>query len=157
MRPVDRIPKIPSIPLLISFPSVECNTSIIAASIRSMRPLFILLERSGFSSNTQSEKKGYYIGQESGHLLQTFIDEHASGLTKDSTIITTHSLSGKPTVHDSLSKKRFAPLPNSQNITKTTDLRVLRGSPDHDARRSGMGWAVGGEAALLERRIEDRV
>lgn len=62
VRPVDRIPKIPSIPLLISFLSIECNTGIIAASIRSMRPLSILFERLGFSSNTQSEKKGYYIG-----------------------------------------------------------------------------------------------
>lgn len=96
--------------------------------------------------------------QESGHLLQTFHGKRASGLKKDGTVVTTRSLSGKPTMHDSRSEEEsILPLPNDQHITKTTEIRVTRGSPGHDVQCDGMGWAAGDEAALPERRIEDRV
>jgi len=124
-----------------------------------MRPLFrILVEKTLYASNSQSKKKGYYMRQESGHSLQTFKGKRASGLKKDSTVVTTRSLSGKPPMYDSRSEEEsILPLPKDQHITKTTEIRVTRGSPGHDVQRDGMGWAAGGETALPERRIEDRV
>ena len=124
-----------------------------------MKPLFkFLMEKTGYSSNPQSKKKGYYMQHESGHSLQTFSGKHASGLKKDGPIVTTRSLSGKPIVHDSVSEESILPLPSREHhITKTTEIMVTRGSPAYDAQRERMGWVLGGDPALPERRIEDRV